>query len=154
MKKIILLLCLCLISSTGLAQNVKAIRVTSNNGECATFQLSNTLEMNLGSNELLITDGAQTISFELDDLKIEYFSDVSGIEQPVINQRFTMENNMLIVQGVEKNECVQVYHPSGIVLRTESPQCEDGMVCIPLSSIPLGVFIVRCGTLTLKYQRK
>jgi len=65
-----------------------------------------------------------------------------------------MKDNLLIVQGVEKNKSVQVFHPSGMLLGTESPRDEDGIVCIPLSSLPNGVFIVKFGKISLKYQRK
>lgn len=154
MKKLILLICICLISSAGFAQSIKAIRITSNNGEGAVFQLSNALTMMFEEEELVTTDGVQTISFGLDDLRIEYLSDVSGIELPVSKRTFVMKDNLLIVQGIEKNECVQVFHPSGMLLKTESPKDEDGIVCIPLSSLPKGVLIVKYGQLSLKYQRK
>jgi len=104
--------------------------------------------------ELVTTDGVQTISFILDDLKIEYLSDVSGIELPVSKQTFVMKDNMLIVHGVERNKSVQVFHPSGMLLRAETPQDADGIVSIPLSSLPKGVFIVKFGKISLKYQRK
>lgn len=154
MKKLILLICISLLSSAGFAQNIKAIRVTSSNGESAVFQMSNALTMIFEEDELVTTDGVQTISFGLDDLKIEYLSDVSGIELPFSKQMFVMKDNMLIAQGVERNKSVQVFHPSGMLLRTESPKDADGIVCIPLSSFPKGVFIVKFGKISLKYQHQ
>ena len=154
MKIILLSLFLSLISLVGVAQDIKAIRITASDATNATFMLSKALTIHFENNLLLATDGTQTISFNLDGIKIEYLSKVTGIESIEAKAIFSIKDNMLFIQSLDKDQQAKVFSTSGQLLMTEYPKANDGIIYISFASLPKEICIIRCGNLSLKYKNK
>lgn len=154
MKNCLLSIFLYLISLTGVAQNVKAIRITASDATNATFMLSTALTIYFKDNLLLATDGTQTVSFNLDGLKLDYLSEVTGIESTKAAAIYSIKDNMLLIQSPDKDQQAKVFSTSGQLLRTEFPRANDDIICISFASLSKGIYIIWCGNLSLKYQNR
>ena len=134
------------------AQWTKSIHITTDDGIDVTLSLSRQLNIKFTDTQLIATDGTQTITADLDKVKLSYETTAS-ITTPKDNQRPVIKDNTIIFQGIKAGTSVAVYAADGKLVRTIPAKENDGSVSIDLNYLPKGVSIIRVGKLSLKYRR-
>ena len=120
-----------------------------------TLNLSRSLAIRFDSENLIASDGGQTLTVSLDKVKMEYSTESStaGIETPEQPIRY-MKDGTIVFQGLRHGEPVRVYATDGRLLMT-LPCVGDGTsVSVALSSLPKGVCVIQAGKYSMKYANQ
>ena len=155
MKKMLITLGLVLFWATAQAQYTKSILLTTDDGTTVTLNLSRSLVIRFDAENLIASDGEQTLTVTLDKVKMEYSTESSatGIETPEQPISY-MKDGTIVFQRLRHGEPVRVYSTSGRLLMT-LPYDKDGTsVSINLSSLPKGVCVIQAGKYSMKYANQ
>ena len=120
-----------------------------------TLNLSRSLAIRFDSENLIASDGGQTLTVSLDKVKMEYSTESStaGIETPEQPIRY-MKDGTIVFHGLRHGEPVRVYATDGRLLMT-LPCVGDGTsVSVALSSLPKGVCVIQAGKYSMKYANQ
>lgn len=155
MKKLFIILGLVLICATAKAQYTKSILLTTDDGTTVTLNLSRSLAIRFDGENLIASNGGQTLTVSLDKVKMEYSteSNTNDIETPKQPIRY-MKDGTIVFQGLRHGEPVRVYSIDGRLLMT-LPYKKDGTsVSVTLSSLPKGVCVIQAGKYSMKYANQ
>lgn len=151
--KIVLLSVMTMMASTAVAE-INYLRVNLSNGTNASFALADDPKVSVTNNTLQVETSTQTITVQFEDLKNFTFHDsTTGIDKEAIDKHFQLENGIISFDGLKAGETVAVYSISGIVMLQTSAST-DGCATIDTSTLPIGVYVVRTNSTTIKISNK
>lgn len=154
MKNLFFALSLLLLSATASAQYTKSIRLSADDGTDVLLNLSRSLNIKFDANNLIASDGGQTLTISLDKVKMEYSTDVAtGIADVQKEQDYTIGDGTITFQGLKAGQTVRVFSVDGKLLMTVPANSDGGKTSIELSTLPKGISIIQAGKFSLKYSQ-
>lgn len=152
MKKLFFTLLLVLLSTTVQAQHTKSIRLTAEDGTTVTLNLSRSLAIHFDSENLIATDGEQTLSISLDKVKMEYSTEANATGIETLEESIPyLKDGTIAFQGLGNGEQVCVYAADGRLLTRLPLDKNSKSINVSLSSLPKGTCIIRAGKHSMKY---
>lgn len=155
MKKLFLALALVLTSMAVQAQHTKSIRLTADDGTVVTLNLSRSLVIRFNAENLIASDGEQTLTVSIDKVKMEYSTEstATGIDTPTMPSH-CLKDGTVVFQGLKPGEPVCVYSADGKLLATLPADESGSNVCVCLSAMPKGIYIIQAGKHSMKYVNR
>ena len=154
MKKLFFTLSMLLLSVAASAQYTKSIRLWADDDTDVMFALSRALTLRFDNQELIASDGTQSLTISLDKVKIEYSTeDVTAIDAPQTQEGPSLENGAIVFRGMKAGQQVHVYSLDGKLLTTIPVEKDARQACVVLSNLPKGISIIQAGKYSLKYRR-
>lgn len=154
MKKLFFTLSMLLLSVAASAQYTKSIRLWADDDTDVMFALSRALTLRFDNQELIASDGTQSLTISLDKVKIEYSTeDVTAIDAPQTQEGPSLENGAIVFRGMKAGQQVRVYSLDGKLLMKIPIEKDAGLARLVLSTLPKGISIIQAGKYNMKYRR-
>ena len=154
MKKLIFTLSMLLLSVVASAQYTKSIHLWAEDDTDVMFALSRALTIRFDNGQLTASDGTQSLTINLDKVKIEYSTeDVTSIDAPQLQQVPSLENGAIVFRGMKAGQQVRVYSIDGKLLMKIPIEKDAGLARLVLSTLPKGISIIQAGKYNMKYRR-
>lgn len=152
MKKLFIIACLTLLTIGAQAQYAKSIRLTADDGTDVILNLSRSLVISFDNENLIASDGEQTLSVSLDKVKMEYSTENNsvGIKLTELPDHY-VKDGTVVFQGLKAGETVRVFTIGGQQIQNLSPDGNSKSVSVILSTLPKGISIIQVGKYSMKY---
>lgn len=158
-KFTILSLLLALVATTmRAADKQNTLIVLTKDNVLHQFVLADKPKVTFEGTQLKVTceKASASASFNLSDIiRFTYAGkDASGIDEMTVNPtEISMEEGVLVISQMKANSTVNVYSMDGKLVRQLTAQ-RAGTYRLSLSSLPVGVYIVKADTITYKITKR
>ena len=158
-KKLVNLLALIalLLPLTAMAENVQCLVLTESSGAVSKFALTDAPVVTYSGSDMVVTCGDQTLTVGLEGLTLTYDEmEVTGIDvvkdSTADPDRLQFSFGEACFEGLQSGALVSVYSIDGKMI-TRVKADGDGRASISLSSLPLGVYILRTPSKSFKIKK-
>ncbi len=134
----------------------KLLVVKQTDGSLSEFSLAKEPVMTFKDQKLLISVGESSSEFEIGEVERFYFLDssINSVEQLDNSLSFDLcGRDMIVIKNAEKGQIVRLIGIDGSVFPSRV-SIDDDVVKVSLQSLSKGVYLIKIGNKTIKFQRK
>lgn len=159
MKKMTLILvCLLLLCTTQNmhAEGVMTLILSTNDGNNATFVLSEKPEITFANHTLTISVKNDNNIFEISNVKQIHFDVIDAIQSPMTNtiSYSYLSDDLILIEGVDTHDRILLYTLGGIPIPNRV-NITDGRAEVSLTSLQKGTYLLKIGNKqTIKIYKK
>ena len=137
------------------ANEHKTLVVEMYDGSTASFLLADKPKITFASELIKITSERYSMEFLLSDVKKYHFAEKevsTAITETLAESKATLEDNMLIVTGIDVDETITIYTIDGISVKQAT--AINGSCYISLNELSNGIYIVTFNNTTFKFLKQ
>ena len=151
MKNLLITLFVC--TSTYLCADAQTLVLYHADGTTTDVHLLQKPKIQFNNDKVIITSSVLDMDYPKEDvLKFSYKGFASDIQIPSINMEYSREVGLLVFHGIEESDKIVVYNDKGIRLPINLIR-QGNDICLPLTDIPSGVYVLSVNGKTSKFLK-
>ena len=158
-NRLLMMAILYLVGSAYAVSQVATIVLYTKDGKKAFYSLNERPKVEYSDDCVVLSTSSTLVEYSLTNLHKLVFEDeyiVTRIDELALEEKkenVHLEEDFVVLSGLDNKDIVTIYTLTGLKLQSY-PVVGDGTVCLPLSSLPYGTYVVKANSITFKLLKK